>query len=61
MRDRLETSVKDRNLPWSVVIADLEPQAAAAAIKEFCNANVGSPHYALASLANYSVIGFVED
>lgn len=40
MRDRLETSAEDRGQPWSVVVGDIDPQAAAAAIKEFCQTNV---------------------
>ncbi|KAK4235192.1 beta-ketoacyl synthase [Achaetomium macrosporum] len=42
VRDRLETSVEDRARPWSVVVSGLEPQAAEAAIKQFCRENVVS-------------------
>lgn len=61
MRDRLEMWTKDRGQPWSVVISDLEPQSAVAAIKEFCKANVRSPRYILSSFADRIVIGYVED
>lgn len=42
MRDRLETSAEDRSQPWSMVVADIDTQAAVVAIKEFCDSNVCS-------------------
>jgi len=40
MRDRLELSSEDRSQPWSVVIADLEPQQATKILDEYCKSNV---------------------
>jgi hypothetical protein len=56
MRDRLELSEKDRTEPWSVVISDLEPQNAAAAIKDFCRTNVRYPQCAFRSQLTFCIV-----
>ena len=61
MRDRLETSAEDRSQPWSVVVGDIDTQAAVAAIKEFCEANVRAPSRHLLSFANHRVAGSFEN